>query len=154
MLIKEIKDKDKKYDIAKAILDDLPEWFGIAEAKEEYAFESKSMPFFAAIQNEKEVGFLSIKSNNIYTAEIYVMGIKKDYHRKGIGRDLFKACYGWCKEQGFEFLQVKTLDESHPDMNYRMTREYYLSMGFRPLECFPSLWGEANPCLILIMAIK
>lgn len=154
MHLKEVKDNDRKYDIAKTILDDLPEWFGIAEAKEEYAVESKDMPFFAAVHNDKEVAFLSIKRNNSYTAEIYVMGIRKDYHRKGIGRALFDTCYSWCREQGYEFLQVKTLDESHPDINYKITREYYLAMGFRPLECFPSLWGEENPCLVLIMAIK
>ena len=27
------------------------------------------------------------------------------------------------------------------------------SLGFRELECFPTLWDESNPCLIMIMKI-
>ncbi len=44
-----------------------------------------------------------------------------------------------------EFLQVKTLSAKHPDAGYGRTRQFYLAMGFRPLQEFPTLWGEANP---------
>lgn len=59
----------------------------------------------------------------------------------------------WAKEKGYEFLQVKTLDESHPDVHYSGTRKFYLSVRFRPLECLPELWGKENPCLIMIKHI-
>ena len=29
------------------------------------------------------------------------------------------------------------------------TREFYLSMGFAPLEIFPLFWNEENPCLFM-----
>lgn len=139
--------------IAAEVLYDLPEWFGIPESTEEYIRESASMAFLAAFEGEEPAGFLAVKRNNPYTAEIYVMGIKKKYQRQGIGRKLYQACYQWCREQGFEYLQVKTLDESHPDEHYALTRKYYLSMGFRPLECFPDLWGKENPCLVMVQYI-
>ncbi len=81
------------------------------------------------------------------------MGILPDYHRKGIGRALIDSVMSWTKERGYEFLQVKTLDESHPDVHYSGTRKFYLSVGFRPLECLPELWGKENPCLIMIKHI-
>lgn len=140
--------------IAADILTSLPDWFGIPESTQEYITESKGMPFFAAYEDERAIGFLAVKENNAYTAEIYVMGVKKEYHRVGIGRQLFDSAYGWCKEKGFEFLQVKTLDGSNPDSSYAKTRNYYQALGFRPLECLPVLWGESNPCLIMIMAVK
>jgi len=111
------------------------------------------MPFFAAFTETGVAGFLTVKENNSYTAEIHVMGIKKEHHRKGIGKELYNACYAWCKNKGYEYLQVKTLDESHPDANYAITRKYYFSMGFRPLECLPDLWGKENPCLIMVQGI-
>lgn len=51
---------------------------------------------------------------------------------------------------GVGFLQVKTLSPTHPDPFYARTRQFYQSMGFQPLEEFPTLWGEANPCLLMI----
>jgi ribosomal protein S18 acetylase RimI-like enzyme len=52
--------------------------------------------------------------------------------------------------QGIEYLQVKTLSPAHPDKNYAKTRAFYHALGFRPLEEFPDLWGEQNPCLQMI----
>ena len=154
MEIKEIFDKMQKKEISKSILDKLPEWFGIPESKIEYINESSNLPFFIAIKESKIVGFISIKENNQYTSEIYVMGVLPDLHKQGIGRALFNSALIWAKEHGYEFLQVKTLDESHPDLNYAATRKFYLSVGFRPLECISELWGKENPCLVMIQHIN
>ena len=154
MNIKEIHDKQEKRQISTGILKSLPDWFGIPESTQEYINESSKLPFFAAIDESKPLGFISIKENNQYTAEIYVMGVLPDYHKQGIGRSLFNRALGWTKEYGYEFLQVKTLDASHPDIYYAGTRKFYLSMGFKPLECLPKLWGKENPCLIMIQYIR
>lgn len=49
--------------------------------------------------------------------------------------------------------EVKTLAPSHPDRNYAKTRAFYQRVGFRPLEELPELWGEANPCLLMVKRI-
>jgi hypothetical protein len=48
---------------------------------------------------------------------------------------------------------VKTLGNSHPDKNYKSTREFYSAVGFYPLEEIKEIWGEKNPCLIMIKNI-
>lgn len=154
MEIKEIYDKEQKREISAKILKSLPDWFGIPEAIEEYINRSADLPFFAAMDESKALGFISMKENSQYAAEIYVMGVLPEYHRQGIGKALFNRALMWAKEQGYEYLQVKTLDESHPDIYYARTRKFYLSMGFKPLECLPELWGKHNPCLIMIQYIK
>lgn len=153
MEIKQINEKQRKKEIAAGILYQLPEWFGIPEATQKYIEDSADMPFFAAVVNESPVGFISIRENNPYTAEIYVLGVLKEYHKQGIGRALLHEVVDRVKERGFEYLEVKTLDGSHPDINYAGTRKFYLAMGFRPLECIPELWGKENPCLILVRHI-
>lgn len=153
MNVKEIHDKQEKREISTSILESLPNWFGIPESTQEYINESSNLPFFASINESKPIGFISIKENNKYTAEIYVMGVLSDYHKQGIGKSLFNMALQWAKEKGYEYLQVKTLDESHPDVYYAGTRKFYLSVGFKPLECFPELWGKENPCLIMIRQI-
>lgn len=153
MNIKEIHDKGQKKEITENILKALPDWFGIPESTQEYINESSNLPFFTAVDESKPIGFISIKENNEYTAEIYVMGVIPDYHKQGIGRTLFNRVLKWAKENGYEYLQVKTLDESHPDVYYAGTRKFYLSVGFKPLECLPELWGRETPCLIMIQHI-
>ena len=39
--------------------------------------------FFCALENEKKVGFLYLKPTGKDTVEIAVMGVLKEYHRKG-----------------------------------------------------------------------
>lgn len=153
MELKQINESQQKKKISADILKKLPEWFGIPEAMKEYIHHSSEMPFFAVYAESKAVGFIAIKENSKYAAEIFVMGVDPNYHRRGIGRALVSSAIKWCREHSYDFLQVKTLDQSHPDKNYACTRKFYESIGFRPLECLPELWGEDNPCLIMIMYI-
>ncbi|NLM97469.1 MAG: GNAT family N-acetyltransferase [Halanaerobiaceae bacterium] len=154
MHIREIHDKEEKREISAGILKALPEWFGIPESVQEYVAGCAELPFFVAMDGSKALGFIVMKENNQCTAEIYVMGVLPGYHGQGIGKKLFNRVYRWAKEEGYEYLQVKTLDESHPDINYAKTRKFYFSVGFRPLECLPELWGKENPCLIMVQHIK
>ena len=154
MIIKEINDKEEKIEILESILKFLLDWFGIQESKQDFICASSDLPFFAAIDESRPLGFIAIKENNPYTAEIYIMGVIPDYHRQGIGRALIDSVISWAKEREYEFLQVKTLDESHPDPYYARTRKFYRSVGFKPLECLPELWGRENPCLIMIQHIS
>ena len=110
------------------------------------------MPFFVAYSDRMPIGFLAVKRNTHYAAEVYVMGVLPEHHRCGAGRALLSRCRAWCKAQGCEFLQVKTLDASFPDEGYEKTRRFYEAMGFRPLECLP-LWGESCPCLMMVLAL-
>ena len=58
----------------------------------------------------KPVGFIALKETGPYTAEICVMGILKEYHRKGIGHQLFDEFHKYAKEKGYRFIQVKTVE--------------------------------------------
>ncbi|KAB3527278.1 GNAT family N-acetyltransferase [Alkaliphilus serpentinus] len=152
--ITEIKDQEEKRRICEEILRTLPNWFGIEEAIIDYRNSVMDMPFIAVLDKNKFIGFIAIKIHNQYTAEVYVMGITEDYHRKGIGKLLINECESYCIDKGYEFLTVKTLDESRECESYSKTRLFYLSMGFKPLEVFSSLWGEDNPCLFMAKALN
>lgn len=152
-MIKQIFESPQKIVIVSDILNKLPNWFGIPKAIDEYIAKSGDMIFFAAFIESKAVGFLSIKRNSQYTAEIYVMGVLPEYHRKGIGRALVTCAFKWCQENNYEFLLVKTLSETHPDPYYAITRKFYEFMGFKPLK-YLDIWGKDNPCLIMITQIK
>lgn len=152
--ILKIDSPNEKATICSTILRNLPNWFGIESFIEKYVNESKMMPFFTAIYNKKTVGFVAMKIHNAYTAEIYVMGVLQKYQRKGIGKELIEYCESFCKDDKIEYLTVKTLDKSAKDPNYEKTRNFYLSMKFRPLEVFPQLWDKNNPCLFMAKFLK
>jgi GNAT superfamily N-acetyltransferase len=135
------------------ILDELTDWFGIEEALEGYKAEIDNLPTFLAYENDHILGFLCFKKHNEYSGEIYVMGVALDYHRKGIGRTLINSMEDWSKNQGIEFIQVKTLGPSIDDINYMKTRAFYSAMGFKPLEEIKTIWNEQNPCLIFIKCL-
>ena len=152
MYIEKIKESKVKKQISREILEGLPAWFGIPESTEEYVEESSNMPFWAVLE-EKTIGFIAIKQHSEDAAEVYVMGVKEDYHSKAIGKMLMGECFKFCLDKEITFLQVKTLGESHPDRHYAKTRAFYKKMGFKKLEVLSALWGEANPCLVMIRYI-
>jgi ribosomal protein S18 acetylase RimI-like enzyme len=136
--------------VCEPILRALPEWFGIEESNARYIKNIDVMPTLVAFVGDKAVGFLTIKEHNVYTAEILVMGVLPEMHRKGAGRALVREAEKILQKGGTEYLQVKTLSSSDPDEHYAATRKFYFAMGFRLLEDFGTLWDEEYPCLLMV----
>lgn len=109
MVIQKIDSDIEKKDIARAILEVLPDWFGILEATEAYIADSKGRPFFCAFADDVPVGFLYLKETGRHTVELAVMGVRQEYHRQGIGRALFERAKAEAKRLGYSFIQVKTV---------------------------------------------
>ncbi len=139
--------------LVESILRALPEWFGIEDAIIHYRDFAAAHPTLIAKVAGAPVGCLAIMQHSPFAAEVYVMGVLPEFHGQGIGRMLVQSAEGWLIEQGVEYLQVKTLADTHPDPGYAKTRLFYEKMGFRPLEVFPTLWGEANPCLVMVKRV-
>ena len=145
---------EEKSRICRAILDSLPDWFGIPEVIDDYVKSVSQQPFWAEYDGDRAVGFIALNEHNSYTAEIDVMGILPDYHRCGIGKRLVETAEHYCRERGKSVLLVKTIDFAHPDIYYARTRAFYLAMGFVPLQVLEGYWDEGNPCLLMAKCIN
>jgi len=152
-MIRTVNDSADKCTIARLILEQLPEWFGIPEARENYIRESAGEFMIASFENGTPNGFLCLKETGKDTVEIAVMGVLKEYHRKGIGTRLFEAAMRIAAEQGFSFVQVKTVQMGRYE-EYDRTNLFYQSCGFKEFEVFPSLWDEHNPCQIYVRSVR
>ena len=152
--IREVSDPVEKSNICNDVLRSLPDWFGIESSIVNYVKHVRSMPFYAAFNDDKTIGFVALKIHGHFTSEVYVMAVLKEYHRQGIGRMLIEHCEMLCRKFETEFLTVKTLDGSIEDQYYEKTRLFYLSVGFRPLEVFPLLWNNDNPCLFMAKVVS
>ncbi len=131
------------------ILRALSDWFEIESSILNYIKDVENMDMFVLEEESKPVGFIAINKHNRYTAEIHVIGVLEEFHRKGIGRKLVEHSEEQLKNAGFEFFTVKTLAPSIESEEYRKTRLFYESLGFKPLEEFKTFWDEDNPCLFL-----
>ena len=152
LIIKEIVDIKEKEKISREILNDLPEWFGMPESTEEYITDSQDKPFIACFMDKEAVGFVVLNATSVDCADIFVMGIKKNYHRMGIGTKLNDAYEELAKKLGYTYSQVKTVQTGHYK-EYDITNNFYKSVGYKELEVFPTLWDEWNPCQIYIKYI-
>lgn len=151
-MIIQVENNKEKEMISRTILEALPDWFGIPEAREEYIVNSVNQQLFAAVKEEKTIGFLCLKQTGKDTVEVSVMGVLKEFHRHGIGRKLFMKAREKAIKDGFSFIQVKTVQMGQYD-NYDNTNKFYISLGFKEFEIYPTLWDEWNPCQVYVMAL-
>ncbi len=152
MKIQQITDNNEKKTITRKILEALPEWFEIEESREGYIHDSRDRIFFSAVEDGKNIGFLYLKETGKDTVELAVMGVLKEYHRHGVGRQLFENAEKAAKNLGYSFIQVKTVKMGVYE-DYDRTNMFYQSVGFKEFEIFPTLWDELNPCQIYVKAI-
>ena len=152
MNIGQVFEPEEKKNIVRKILEELPDWFGIEEAREQYIRESGQQICIGAAGKQGYIGFVCLKETGKDTLELAVMGVLEAYHRQGTGRKLFMAAKEIAREKGYSFLQVKTVQMGKYE-NYDDTNRFYISMGFQEFEVFPDLWDKANPCQIYIMSV-
>ena len=142
-MIIQVENNKEKEMISRTILEALPDWFGLPEAREEYIVNSVNQQFFAAVKEEKTIGFLCLKQTGKDTVEVSVMGVLKEFHRHGIGRKLFMKAREKAIKDGFSFIQVKTVQMGQYD-NYDNTNKFYISLGFKEFEIFPTLYYKCR----------
>ena len=151
--VERVSDTALKRNIARKILENLLDWFGIDESREQYIRECADWMFFAAKEKGDYVGFLCLKETGQQTVELAVMGVLKEYHRNGLGRALFHEAQKAAAKEGYSFMQVKTVKMGVYE-DYDITNRFYLSLGFQEFEVIEELWGKENPCQIYVMWLK
>lgn len=152
-MVVEIIDSNEKQAIARKVLEALTEWFEVEESREGYIKDCADWTFLAAKEDDNIMGFLCLKETGDATVELAVMGVMKEYHRNGAGRELVEKAKEVASAKGYEFMQVKTVKMGVYE-DYDRTNLFYISCGFKELEVFPLYWDEANPCQIYVMSLK
>jgi len=136
-----------------ALLERLPDWFGIPASNAAYIDSLQRLPGFVAVDEGRVTGFLAVEQHFPHAAEITVMAVDPDHHREGIGRALVATAEDWCRAHGVTLLHVKTRGPSTYDDDYEQTRRFYTGVGFTPLYESLTEWGPANASLILVVVV-
>lgn len=151
-MIEQIQDAALKKTISRNVLEALHDWFEVDESREKYILDCAGWIFLAAKEEDQYVGFLCLKETGRETVELAVMGVLREYHRKGLGRALFEEAKKTAKEKGYSFMQVKTVKEG-VYADYDITNRFYQSLGFKEFEVIEEIWGKENPCQIYVMSL-
>jgi ribosomal protein S18 acetylase RimI-like enzyme len=133
-----------------AILERLPDWFGIPESNRAYIASLSELPAFVARSDTGVTGFVTIAQRNPRSAEIHVIAVAPELHRRGIGRLLVREAEAWLRGRGVAWLHVKTRGPSSPDPFYARTQRFYEALGFKALFETTAFWGEEDPTLLLV----
>ena len=146
-------DPDEKEQVCREILGGLMDWFWTQAWVDYYATNCRELVFYAATKDGRMAGFLVVKRHYDHSAEIFVLGVRQEFHKQGVGRLLLEECEKNCKSQGIKYLTAKTLSEKSSDGFYAKTRKFYEAMGFCALETLEELWGADRPCLIMVKSL-
>jgi GNAT superfamily N-acetyltransferase len=147
-----LKDPEEKSNACRGIIGLLPDWFGMPDSNQNYIDEIADKDVFAAVHDGKSIGLLALKYHFNYTAEIWWMGIKPEFHGKGIGSSLFCSAKRLASEKGCKYMAVNTLSGRSDDEFYARTRAFYKKMGFSEFVEYNEK-DPINPMIWMIMAL-
>jgi GNAT superfamily N-acetyltransferase len=135
------------------LLSGLPEWFGIEQSNLDYIDAARTLPGVSATSRGAVVAVCLLRRHNPQSAEIEFLAVRRDHHRRGVGRRVVAYVEAELGAEGVTLLQVKTFGPSGDSPEYERTRAFYESVGFVPLEERHDIWGPDNPCLIYVKPI-
>jgi XTP/dITP diphosphohydrolase len=136
------------------VLESLPDWFGIPEAIDQFCREVRSLRMWVAKSGAEIAGLATVQQHFPVAAELHLIAIRAEHHREGLGEHLLREIEAHLKRKATRILTVKTLSPSAGDRQYAQTHRFYATQGFVPLEVFPTLWNEDNPCLLMAKVLR
>jgi len=128
----------------------LPDWFGQPVSNERYVREIADKDVFSAFVEDELAGLVALKYHFGSTAELWWLGLKPEFHRRGIGTSLVNVATMRARERGCRHLAVMTISEWSDDEFYRRTRLFYQRLGFHPFVEF----NETDPLNPMMWMIK
>lgn len=108
IVIKSITDSDEKAQITADVMESFFDWNPSRSQIENRALMHMNMPFFAALDGDRPIGFCALKVHDERTADIYTIGVFREYQRMGIGSSLVETAELYGRGYGFDYLVINT----------------------------------------------
>ena len=140
-------------DEVRRILETIPEWFGMAEANDDYVAKASMLTNVVARDGDEVVGICLLLRHNARSVEIDLLAVPASRHRQGIGRRLLEHIERELVAGGVRLLHLKTFGPSVRNEPYERTRAFYESCGFVPMEERTDIWDPSNPCVFLVKSL-
>lgn len=99
-------------DAVERVLRGLPDWLGIDEAICSYVEDAAHLRSYLAVRDGGVTGIALLKQHFPLCAEIHLLAVQQDAHRRGIGSALLSAMEDDLSTQGIRYLLVHTVGPS------------------------------------------
>jgi ribosomal protein S18 acetylase RimI-like enzyme len=119
----EVQDAASRSLLCESVLGDLPEPFGRGEATAAYVREVAGLTTFAV----EDKGLLAVKMHGEKAAEVYVLGVRPEQQRCGVGTALLAAAESYLRAREVEYVEAKTGGPSR-------AQGFFEARGFVPLD--------------------
>ncbi len=127
--------------------------------KEIFKSNAWSLKNFEDFLNEKQtVGLLLVLNNEITgfllskkvldEAEIYKIGIKTRFQRKGFGTFLFKEFFKWCKNQGIRRVFLEVQEDNKGAI------KFYKNLGFEEIGKRKDYYGRGKNAILMRLDLE
>jgi len=141
----ELAEDGRSKEACAALLNALPDWFGLPSANAAYVAGVASRTTFVAQEAGQDIGLLALQYHPGQTAEVWLMAVHPAWHRRGVGRALMTAAIDHAKAEGSVRILLNTMGVECGDKNYAATRAFYEALGFKRLIGFtldrmPMIW--------------
>ena len=111
----------------------LPEWFGLEAGLADCARAVRGTDGLVADLDGEVVGFVTWRKATPVAVEITWLAVRRDLHRRGVGRALVDALVSRAPALGGRVLTAWTVSDADPDPGYARTRQAYAAFGFMPV---------------------
>ena len=112
-----------------AVVEELPEWFDEDARHRAIPVDLAHQDGFVAVADGQVAGFITL-----YVAEgranIGWMGVRPDFHRRGVGTLLLAGAEDHAKLGGLDEIATYTLGDGVEYEPYERTRRFYFDRGF------------------------
>jgi N-acetylglutamate synthase-like GNAT family acetyltransferase len=136
-----------------AIIESLPDWFGMQEGIDECARAVRSQAGLVCERNGRVIGFLTVIRPTPTTGNITWLAVHASERGTGAGTALVSRLIDDLAADGVHLLVVETLsDREDPGAEYAATRAFYLARGFTPAAEL-ELHGPENPIQLMSMRL-
>jgi GNAT superfamily N-acetyltransferase len=132
-----------------AIMVGLPEWFGLEAGLDDCRKAVRGPDGLVAELDGEVVGFVTWRQATPVAIEITWLAVRRDLHRRGVGRSLVEALVARAPAHGARVLTAWTVSDADPDPGYARTRQAYAAFGFMPV-AEAQIWGPENPAVLLL----
>lgn len=111
----------------------LGDWYGTPEVNDRFAKGVKERLSFGYWDNGRCIALFALEFPYPHTANIFWMGVLKEFHGQRIAEALLAEAERVCLEENMHTLTIQTLSPKEEDSYYLLTFDFLTSMGFKPL---------------------
>jgi GNAT superfamily N-acetyltransferase len=131
--IEPLDDATKKAELCGRLSAELPMWFGRPESNVAYMRGIATRNCYVAEQDKTIAGLIALDYHFGTTCNVWWLGVRPSFHRRGIGRALVERALQEAQGRGCRYLAVETMSPRAKSQEYDLTGRFYLALGFEPL---------------------